>query len=742
MRYPIMTVDVRLEQDVVMARQRARQLAGMLGFDAGDQTRIATALSEIARNAFRYAGGGRVEFSAEAGDTPTFHIRVVDRGPGFDHVGPVLDGTYQSTTGLGLGIPGARRLMGQFRISSQAGSGTTVEMSKPFPPKAPLPTAAQVNRVVEEMTRRGPQSPIEELQQQNHELLRTLDELRSHQDELAKTHADLVEHEASLGRLNRELEDTNRGVVALYAELDEKAEFLRRASQMKSRFLSNMGHEFRTPLNAITGLSGLLLDRLDGELSAEQEKQVRLIRGASEELTELVNDLLDLAKVEAGKVVVRALEFDAGTLFAALRGMLKPLQASNPAVALVFDEPDGPLMMETDESKLAQILRNFISNALKFTEQGEVRVSAHVQPCGDLVEFRVADTGIGIAAHDCERVFEDFTQVEGPRQRHVKGTGLGLPLVRQLAGLLGGRVDLKSELGVGSTFSATLPRVYRGPAEVCSVAGPVPEIDPSRRPVLLVEDNPEMIFIYERYLDGTPYQAVPARTIAAARHALDRFRAAAIILDVLLQEESTWNFMDELKQDESTRDIPILVVTLVENEAKARSLGADVFHTKPIERTWLLEQLTLLAPAVDNPPAEAPTRPTGGELALIVDDSEASRYMLKELLRGSGLGDEPAEAETGAEGLRLAGLRPPAVVFLDLELPDMGGLDVLKALRAAAATRHLPVIIRTSKVLDGAERNRLIEAGAAAVLSKQTASVDAVRAEINDALRGVGLGAR
>jgi signal transduction histidine kinase/CheY-like chemotaxis protein len=729
-----MTVEVRLEQDVVMARQRARQLAGMLGFDVGDQTRIATAVSEIARNAFRYAGGGRVDFSAEAGDTPTFHIRVVDRGPGFDHVGPVLDGTYQSTTGLGLGIAGAKRLMGEFQIESRAASGTTVEMSKPLPPKAPAPTAAHVNRVVEELTRAGPQSPLEELQQQNQDLLRTLHELRMHQDELAMTHSDLVRQEASLGRVNRELEDTNRGVVALYAELDEKAEFLRRASQMKSRFLSNMGHEFRTPLNAITGLSGLLLDRLDGDLSAEQEKQVRLIRGASEELTELVNDLLDLAKVEAGKVVIQANRFDAASLFAALRGMLRPLQAGNAAVALVFHDPDEPLWLETDERKLAQILRNFISNALKFTERGEVRVSATLK-AGDLVEFRVADTGIGIAADDCERVFDDFTQVEGPRQKHVKGTGLGLPLVRQLAGLLGGRVDLSSELGVGSTFSATLPRVYRGPAEVSTSTTLLTEIDPTRRPVLLVEDNPEMLFLYERYLDGTAYQAVPVRTIAAARHALDRFRAAAIVLDVLLQEESTWDFMAELKRDESTRAIPVLVVTLVENEAKARSLGADIFHCKPIERGWLLEQLGRLAPADGGVPIE-------GKSALIVDDDEASRYMLKELLRETGLGDDLVEAGTGAEGLRLAWMGRPSVIFLDLDLPDLGGLHVLKALRAAVGTRHVPVIIRTSKVLDEAERLKLAGAGASAILSKQTRSLEAGRAEISDALRGVGLGDR
>ena len=190
--------------------------------------------------------------------------------------------------------------------------------------------------------------------------MRTLDELRQRQEELA--------------RLNRELEDTNRGVVALYAELDERADHLRRADEVKTRFLSNMTHEFRTPLNSILALTRLLLDRVDGELTPEQERQVYFIRKSAENLSELVNDLLDLAKVEAGKIVVRPAEFEVRNLFGALRGMLRPLLL-NTSVNLVFEEPDGIPPLHTDEGKVSQILRNFISNALKFTEQGEVRVS-------------------------------------------------------------------------------------------------------------------------------------------------------------------------------------------------------------------------------------------------------------------------------------------------------------------------------------------------------------------------------
>ena len=261
-------------------------------------------------------------------------------------------------------------------------------------------------------------------------------------------------------RLNQELEDINRGMVTLYTELDEKAKELRHADEMKTRFLSNMSHELRTPLNSIFALSSLLLDRADGELTSEQEKQVDFIRKEAASLSELVNDLLDSAKIQAGKAELHPLEFEAANLFSALRGMLRALLV-NESVKLVFEEPEGVPLLYTDEAKVSQILRNFISNALKFTERGEVRVSTRYDEDGGTVTFSVNDTGVGIGPQDQERIFEEFTQLENPAQSQFKGTGLGLPLCRKLAELLGGRIDLESELGVGSKFSLTLPLRYQ-----------------------------------------------------------------------------------------------------------------------------------------------------------------------------------------------------------------------------------------------------------------------------------------
>ena len=369
---PILSLEVGLEEDVVLARQRARQVAALLGFDPPDQTRIATSTSEIARNAVQHAGRGRVEFLVDPrSKPPMLLIRVRDHGPGIDDVRAVLDGRAAASRRRGRGIQAARRLMDRFEIDSTPARGTVVMMAKALPHRAAAVTPETVAHLADELARLAPRRLVEEVRQQNQELLRALDELRDRQ--------------AELSQINRELEETNRGVVALYAELDEKANSLLRASELKTRFLSNMSHEFRSPLNSIVRLSGFLLDRSDGDLSSEQEKQVTFIRKSAVVLSEMVNDLLDLAKVEAGKVVVRPETFEVADLFRTLRGMIRPLLTTE-AVALVFDEPTAIPPLWTDEGKVAQILRNFLSNAVKFTERGEIRVRAEAGP-GDSVEL-------------------------------------------------------------------------------------------------------------------------------------------------------------------------------------------------------------------------------------------------------------------------------------------------------------------------------------------------------------------
>lgn len=271
----------------------------------------------------------------------------------------------------------------------------------------------------------------------------------------AQLTAALAAAQAQVAQLSAELDETNRGVLALYAELDAQAADLRQANELKSRFLAYMSHEFRTPLGAIQSMTRLLLDRLDGPLTEEQERQVRFIHQNAQEFSEMVNDLLDLAKVEAGRIDVSPAWFDMVDLFAALRGMFKPV-LTNPEVSLVFEDPQDVPKLYSDDRKLAQILRNYISNALKFTLRGEVRVSAR-RVGQDWIEFAVADTGIGIAPEYHAAIFQDFSQIDSPIQKSLRGTGLGLSLSKRLAELLGGSVGMDSAPERGSTFTVRIP---------------------------------------------------------------------------------------------------------------------------------------------------------------------------------------------------------------------------------------------------------------------------------------------
>jgi signal transduction histidine kinase len=427
------------DQDVVLVRQRARQVSQLLGFSHQDQVRIATAVSEAARAACQLRFGGRAVFQLrDAGRVQQLEV-TVGAGPGAPGEPPHALPQDAVVT--------AHRLMDACEVAPDASS---ITMVRALPPQDYIDGP----RLLELGNQLAKDSPVAntylEVHLQNRELAATLAELRERQEDLLS--------------LTRELEDTNRGIVALYAEIEDKAERLRKADEMKSRFLSNTSHELRTPLSSIRALAQLLLGRMDGDLTPEQERQVKYIESAASDLSELVNDLLDLAKIEAGKVEVYATPVVVENLFRALKGMLRPL-VDDARVELVFDDDGTVVPFDSDEGKIAQVLRNFISNALKFTEQGAVRVAATFDAAADEIRFAVSDTGIGISPDNLQLIFEEFSQIEHPLQRRSKGTGLGLPLCRKLADLLGGRVEVESRVGQGSAFSLVLPRIFTPRAE-------------------------------------------------------------------------------------------------------------------------------------------------------------------------------------------------------------------------------------------------------------------------------------
>jgi len=566
--WPIVTVPIESEADVVIVRQRAHRLAELLGFERQDQTRIATAVSELARNAFSYAGGGRAEFIFDPAPTPqVFYVSISDEGPGISDIQTILDGQYHSKSGMGLGILGARRLMNRFNIESKVGKGTTVQIGHELPSRTAPVTHAKLAEIAAALQKGKSSDPLEVLRQQNRELMQSLDEIRR-KDEESK-------------QLDQELSDTNRGVVALYAELDERAEQLRQASELKSKFLSNMSHEFRTPLNSVLALSRLLLDRIDGDLTPEQERQVGYIRRSAESLLELVNDLLDLAKVEAGKVDIRPSAFTVAELFGGLRGALRPLLTSH-AVELIFDIPDKVPNLFTDEAKVTQILRNLISNALKFTERGEVRVTALYDAERRRVNLSVRDTGIGIAPKDHARIFEEFSQVETKIQKRVKGTGLGLPLSRSLAELLGGELTLESVLGQGSVFTLSIPPERGDPSRAPR------STDNARKRVLLIDDDETFRYVMRQIISNeTRYEFIEAVDGDDGLKAAREQRPDVIILDLQMPTMDGFTVLQELGADSRTSVTPVIISTSlnVNAELKARlPAGTRVISKNTISR--------------------------------------------------------------------------------------------------------------------------------------------------------------
>lgn len=530
-------------EDVVAARRHARQAAETLGLDRQSQTRMATAVSEITRNAFAYATKARVEFTIDdTGPNHAFTVVVADEGPGISDLDGVLSGRTAFAPGRGKGLVSARRLVDLFDIRSAPG-GTTVRLSHRLPQGAAQRLTRETRQgIAQLLSGHLGADPIAALQEQNREIIESLNDLQDRQAETA--------------RLNQELEETNRGVVALYSELEEKAEQLRGVSDTKSRFLSHMSHEFRTPLNSILALTRLLEDRVDGDLNPEQERQVQYIRKSAQSLLDMVNDLLDLAKVEAGKVDVKAAEFTIDSIFASLRGTLRPL-LTNPAVELLFGHTAQLPVMLADEQKVIQILRNLIANALKFTEQGHVLVEARHEPSRQNIVFSVSDSGIGIAPQDIARIFEEFSQVDGRLQKG--GTGLGLPLTRRLALLMGGEVRATSQPGQGSTFELMLPVRF---GQALSAPSDEPEAPQARTGhVLVVDDEEAFRYVLRHIAQDAGYEVREATDGLSALHSVGLQRPDMIFLDLAMPQLDGFGVLERLAESPELASIPVVVCT-------------------------------------------------------------------------------------------------------------------------------------------------------------------------------------
>lgn len=526
---------IRSSNDILSARQRVRYGAALLGFDHFEQVQIATGISEVGRE-ITASGGG--ELAVWISETPPRRLVIGATGVAS------ADGPAAA---VAPGIAAAQRLLGP--PIDQDSPGWARTFSRLLPKSAP----AELNRAVPNATT----DPFQELQRQDSELLTLIEKVRARESELED--------------LNRELEETNRGVLALYAELDEKAESAREASNERSRFLSNVTHELRTPLSSILALCRLLLAQNDASLADDQVKQIGYIEKSAQDLLDFVSDLLDLAKVEAGKVAIRSAPFEVEEVFAALRGMFRPLSL-DASFPIFFESGRVPTMV-TDEYKISQILRNLISNALKFTESGEIRVSALHDPEQDEVTFSVADTGIGIDADDLDSIFDEFVQVDTRRGRRERSSGLGLPLSRSLAELMGGSLTVTSQTGVGSNFKLRVPRTY-------GQLGARPTSDSVTGYVLVVDDDPISRYVVKEQLERRGWRVVEAADGDIALRLAREGDCRAIVSDLVMPGMSGYELLDRLGEDPATADIPVVIRTsrqMTDSDARSLARAAAVF---------------------------------------------------------------------------------------------------------------------------------------------------------------------
>ena len=468
---------------------------------------------------------------------------------------------------------------------------------------------------------------------------------------------------------------------------------LEKASRLKSEFLANMSHELRTPLNAILGFSELLQD--GGETADTRMIYLRTIHDSGAHLLALINDILDLAKVEAGQMDLHLEEVDAPEIVGGVVATVQPL-AERKHIRIEALSDDG-IRLTADAGKVKQILYNLLSNAIKFTPEGGL-VRVQTSAAGEAV----TDTGIGIAEEDQERVFHEFQQVDGAASRHYEGTGLGLALTRRFAELHGGRIWLESRLGQGSIFHVEIPaQPLRGEQPVSTIGRLAPpdvvSMNSEAALVLVVENDVQSANLLCAYLTRGGYRS---HVVADGLEVLEkarRLQPVAITLDILLPHVDGWELLRSLKADETTRDIPVVITTVVDDEQLGYALGAADYFVKPVERQALLARLAALTLTRQVKDREI--------RVLVVDDDPAA----VELLRGMlvPIGFTVLRAYGGAEAIALARAELPEIILLDLMMPEVSGFDVVAELKGHARTRDIPILIVTAKDMTAAEKHQL-----------------------------------
>jgi CheY-like chemotaxis protein/HAMP domain-containing protein len=588
---------------------------------------------------------------------------------------------------------------------------------------------------------RSLQASEERLRQQQDELQQTNEELEQQQEELQQINEELEEKAQLLAQQNQEVEIKNREIEIAREAIEEKADQLALTSKYKSEFLANMSHELRTPLNSLLILSKMLSDNADGNLTPKQIEFARSIHSSGSELLGLIDEILDLAKIESGTVHAAIQPLPTTELRDQLERTFRHIATVKGLDFQIVIAPDVPPAIDTDAQRLQQILKNLLANAFKFTEKGSVRLELSLARDGSTpdeaqpeigrhgVAFSVVDTGIGIPPEKHEVVFEAFQQVDGTTTRKYGGTGLGLSISRALARLLGGEIRLTSTVGQGSTFTLHLPQRREAPAGIESdrpsstsstASGgvrqvhrpsplsaavdsePTPEIDDDRdvitaedKVVLIVEDDKTFAPILLDVARQKEFRGIVTSRADAAVSLAHRYRPDAVTLDIQLEESDGWRVLDRLKHDPATRHIPVHIISVADERQRALRQGAFAYLTKPVTREALGSTFTNIRAFIERRVKNL----------LVVEDDDTERATIVQLIGNNDV--HITAVATGQEALEAIEQETFDCMVLDLGLWDMSGFELLEELRTRGRLVQLPVIVYTGKELSRREEAEL-----------------------------------